>query len=474
MRVLSDVRPTRQQRAIIADYKPGFTLIRGAAGSGKTTTAVLRLRHVTGVYNRQRQRAGTDEPIRVLVLTFNRTLRGYIEELVGQQISAFRDVDLTLDTFGRWAWRTLGEPDVITNSRREAIIWRFGAGLGLERSFLLDEVEYIVGRYAPEDLRAYATPSSPSYERRGRGTSPRVEQALRTRILDEVVGPYDAWKQRENATDWNDLATRLRTKRPTQPYDVVIVDEAQDFSANQVRGLIGQLAPTHSTTFVLDGLQQIYPRGFTWREAGIDQTSLQTFRLDSNFRNTAEIAAFARPLVEGIERNDDGTPPDPSTCERHGPKPLLVRGRFSKQMDWVVSRLRDVPAEESVALLHPRGGGWFDYPRDRLKDAGYDFVELTRRSEWPQGPENIALSTLHSAKGLEFDHVVILGLNAELLRHGSEEHDAQLENHRRLLAMASARARKTLAVSFKPEEASSLVRYFRPGTYDEVDAEAQS
>jgi DNA helicase IV len=40
MRVLRQIRPTAEQLGVIQDYRPGFYVIRGAAGSGKTTTAV--------------------------------------------------------------------------------------------------------------------------------------------------------------------------------------------------------------------------------------------------------------------------------------------------------------------------------------------------------------------------------------------------------------------------------------------------
>ena len=43
MRLLSSVTPTREQLQLIGDVKPGFRLIRGAAGGGKTTTALLCL-----------------------------------------------------------------------------------------------------------------------------------------------------------------------------------------------------------------------------------------------------------------------------------------------------------------------------------------------------------------------------------------------------------------------------------------------
>ena len=469
MRVLSDITPDKQQRLIISDYQPGYTLIRGAAGSGKTTTAVLRLRQVAGVWRRQRVRQASDEPVHVLVLTYNRTLRGYIQELVDEQVHDLTGVDLTLDTFGRWAWNLVGRPRVLGDSERDAVIWRHGAALRLPRAFLMDEVEYVLGRYLPGALDRYTTRGQPLFDRRGRGLSPQMQQPLRKRLIEEVIVPYQTWKAEQRAIDWNDLALQLRDEPTKSPYDVVIVDEAQDFSANQLRALDRQLADPHSTTFVLDALQQIYPRGFTWQEIGLVIPTRNMFRLEYNFRNTREVAAFARPLLEGMEVPDDGTMPDFESTVRTGPRPQVIQGRFSRQMDYIIDRLAELPAGESVALLHPKGGGWFDYCRQRLHQAGLGYVELARRSEWPDGDEDIGLSTLHSAKGLEFDHVVLLGLNTELMPHGSEQNDSQLDNHRRLVAMAIGRARKTVMLSFRPDAASSVIDFLDAGTFERID-----
>ena len=147
------------------------------------------------------------------------------------------------------------------------------------------------------------------------------------------------------------------------------------------------------------------------------------FRLEYNFRNTREVAAFARPLLEGMEVPDDGTLPDFENTVRRGSAPQVIQGRFSRQMDYIIDRLADLPAGESVALLHPKGGGWFDYCRQRLDQAGLRYVGLARRSEWPGGDEDIGLSTLPSAKGLEFDHVVLLGLDAELMPWSAKAED---------------------------------------------------
>lgn len=466
MRVLRNVKPTREQLPIL-NYRPGFVLIRGSAGSGKTTTAVLRLQVVTGVWRRERQRVGDDTPVRVLVLTFNRTLRGYVEELVRSQLQGEK-LDLTLATFARWAMDSLGDI-ALDEAATRRMITLLGSGLGYADDFLADEVAYVLGRFLPGQLQDYANPEArQTYERTGRGGTPRMERQQRERLLNDVIWPYLAWKEDEGIADWTDLPVRLLSSTAQKQFDIVLVDEAQDFSANQVRGVVHHLARQHSTAFVLDAVQRIYPHAFTWREVGVDVGN-SSFRLRDNHRNTREVAAFARPLVDGLPIDDDGTLPDLETCTRTGQRPRVVRGLFSAQMDWLLNYLDELPPEESVAFLHPRGGRYLDYARRRLREAGIQFVEMQGRAEWPQGPEQVGLSTLHSAKGLEFDHVVILGLNADLLPLDSEERDAELEMHRRIVAMAIARARESVVVTFKPEEAARVLAFLDPATFEAID-----
>ena len=138
-------------------------------------------------------------------------------------------------------------------------------------------------------------------------------------------------------------------------------------------------------------------------------------------------------------------------------------------MAFIVNDLRSIAItapEDSAVILHALGGGWFSEVRSRLEDADIGYVELTGSRDWPTGRDNVALSTMHSAKGLEFDHVYIVGLNAEVTPHGLEPGDTFEENYRRLLAMAIGRARKTVTVGYKPGEASSLVAHFASDTFE--------
>src|SRR3954467_13370385 len=100
MRTLRSVAPSREQLKIFSRTKAGVELIRGAAGSGKTTTALLRLKSLIGLFLSRRKRENDATPIKILVLTYNRTLRGYIAALTQQQTSGFKGVDLEIETFG--------------------------------------------------------------------------------------------------------------------------------------------------------------------------------------------------------------------------------------------------------------------------------------------------------------------------------------------------------------------------------------
>lgn len=465
MKVLSSVSPTPEQLTVIRDYKPGVTVVRGAAGSGKTTTALLRLSFLSAFWRTRRTRERLTDPVRVLVLTYNRTLKGYIEALAEQQLQRRSEVVINVTTFGQWARRGLPRAPLVHASARKSFLVNAGKDLGYRSEFLVNEADYLLGRFLPADLEQYLT-----VRRELRGRSPRVDSSARRQLLDEVVYPYNKWKRQNGTIDWNDLAVQLADTREYAPYDVVIVDEAQDFSANEVRAVMNHVAVDHSVTFVLDAAQRIYPKHFQWREAGIVVLPSQTFRLTKNHRNTVEIAAFARPLLEGLEISDDGTLPDFDSCEDHGDLPRVVKGTFSAQSADMVRVLKGIPLhDESVGILHPKGGRWFDFVRSTLRSAHVPFVELSRQSDWPTGSENVALSTLHSAKGLEFDHVFIVGLNSEVTPHGTEEGDSELDNLRRLVAMAVGRSKKTVTLSYKPTEPSTIVEYLQPGTYVEVD-----
>ena len=463
MRTLQNIDPTPEQLVILNDGAAGFRLIRGAAGSGKTTAALLRLRQLCASRLSRKARLGLAEPVRVLVLTFNRTLKGYITQLAKEQVTPSNDLHLTVETFAAWALNIIGSRQIIDHRMPiRKLLSRVGVA-GADLDYFVDEVDYIKGRFSPGKRMRYIEAS-----RVGRGRAPIVTRKMRARLLTEVIDPYEEQKSNNYGADWYDVALEAAAVE-NKGYDIVVVDECQDLSANQLRAVLAHLKEDHVTTFVMDAVQRIYPQSFQWQELGIRMRPQMVFTLGSNHRNTKEIARFASSLVRELPLEQDGAVPDEEACDRTGPRPIVVAGIYSTQLDYMLDCVRPLlEADQTVAILQPKGGGWFDFARRALRQRSIAFCELTRESEWPTGTEMVALSTIHSAKGLEFDHVLLPGMNQEVTPHGSEEGDGTLDSLRRLVAMGIGRARYTVTVGYKPEDQSTLIDLIDPTTYDLV------
>lgn len=469
MKALIDVTATAEQLALFSRVRIGVEVIRGAAGSGKTTTAILKLRSAVGLFAARMARQKTKRPIRVLVLTFNRTLRGYIKELAQKQFTQGEELSLTVSTFSSWAKDILGNPTLIDTKTANQLISGFSKGIALDQQFLIEETHYVLSRFLPGNLDDYLTA-----RRDGRGAMPRMERKTREILLTDVIRPYIDYKNKNSLFDWNDLAVPLALKK-YEAYDVVVVDEAQDFSTNEIRAVMAQLADEHTVTFVLDSAQRIYARNFTWSEAGVTIRPEASHRLRANYRNTKQIAKFAAAILNGLATDEDGNMPDFESAKREGELPVVIEGRFLSQLAFVINKIQteiDL-SSESVAFLHPKGYGWFDTVRQKLTLKNLPYVELSTKADWPEGDANIALSTLHSAKGLEFDHVFIIGLNAEVTSAGSTENansneDERLSSLRRLVAMGVGRARKSVVIGYKTDDAPAVATFFDATTCNKI------
>ena len=95
---------------------------------------------------------------------------------------------------------------------------------------------------------------------------------------------------------------------------------------------------------------------------------------------------------------------------------------------------------------------WFARMRDdedqpeTLADmvARMTLLGILERDSGENDADAVHLMTLHAAKGLEFDHVFLVGMEEELLPHKNALEDDMLEEERRLAYVGITRARKSL------------------------------
>ena len=117
---------------------------------------------------------------------------------------------------------------------------------------------------------------------------------------------------------------------------------------------------------------------------------------------------------------------------------------FLKESDEKDFRTRLEVVEEFLAACRQ-----FDQEkRGRVIDFLQELALVSGVDEWESNEDALTLMTCHSAKGLEFDSIYLIGLEEGLLPHGTAlDSDTQLEEERRLCYVAMTRARKKLTLT---------------------------
>jgi DNA helicase II / ATP-dependent DNA helicase PcrA len=118
---------------------------------------------------------------------------------------------------------------------------------------------------------------------------------------------------------------------------------------------------------------------------------------------------------------------------------------------------RDNDAKENINELSKVAGRYNSVP-DFL-DHARRAIAASRKSKQPR----LSLSTIHQAKGREWDHVFVCGVNHEVLPHKR----GQLMEERRIFYVACTRAAKTLTVSFFGTPSTFLKEVYTPRDEDQ-------
>lgn len=447
-----------QRRLVERDWN-GPVRVLGGAGTGKTVVAMHRARWLA--MNRF-----TGPSDRVLLTTFTKNLSADIRENLKSITPAEAMARIEVTNLDDWAWNFLkrnGFRYTMAIRKRTRELWDTALTLapdGLEKSFFMEEWDRVILPQGLDTLKEYMTCS-----RTGRGT--RLSRKQRVDIwpvFEEFRRLLDENGLREPADAMRDARNTLAVTPGILPYRAVVVDEGQDMGPQEL-ALIRQLAPvggddTNSIFIVGDSHQRIYGRHAALGQAGIDIRG-RGRKLRLNYRTTEETRNWAVRLLEGLAFDDLDAGRDDQKGYRsllHGPSPEVhVFPSFDDEISFIVDRLVPLlsqPGEISSVCITARVGTLLDQYAAELSRRGIATCSVTKDKREDRSLPGVRLATLHRVKGLEFDVMIVAGVNRGVIPlpaaiEGSDEvtRAEGQKSERALLYVAVTRARKQVLIT---------------------------
>lgn len=464
-------------------HAKGPTLLKGSAGTGKSTVALYRVRAMLDAL-----RAGGVRDPRVLFTTYTSALAAWSRQLLQSLLGAdaarvdVRHVDqLTSEVLraagesptmvsGKDLKRVLAEAvssttfagNKLVEKAQRAVIER------LSSDWLLDEIGSVIEARRMKTVYDYIAAARP-----GRGvplnaTQRRAVWAVRERLV--------ALLTKKGVMTWSQARARAAAlvEEGTVPlrYDAVLVDEAQDLEVSTLQ-LVAQAASAPNRIFLTaDANQTIYGTAFRWSD--IDERLKFTGRvgvLRANHRSTREVGEAAMSYLANGTLDAEGAP----EYLHEGPVPVVRSvGSFDDEAQLLA---RFIPAAArslrlgvgSTAVLVPTEKAGKRIAR-ALQDAGVA-ASFMPGKELDLAKPGAKVITLKSSKGLEFPIVAVAGFldapHPPLPDDADAEERAEtLARERRTLYVAMTRAMRALLVVLPAGSDSPLFTGFDPALWN--------
>lgn len=438
------LHPTQRKLAI--GMRSGAMRVLGGAGTGKTVLAMHRAKWVA--------ENATPDGERVLFTTFTKNLAIDILENLRTLCpqSALDKIEvINLDAWVNSYLRSKRyEHRIVYNRREEAMdAWQRAiatadTSLDLGDEFYEKEWEEIIlgqGITSRDEYRAA--------RRAGRGVVlNRAKRDAIWPVFEEYRMQLASRKLKEIDDAYRDAAVLLAREPHAQAYSAIIVDETQDFSSQALR-LLRAIVPARPNDlfFVGDGHQRIYKKNrAAMSRCGIDIRG-RSRKLYLNYRTTEQIRKAAVALLEGVEADDLDEGHDEVKRYKslsRGPEPVI---ETVASLEAVLPRCAELLADFVAGKQDSGHTACVIAPNRAIRDQARRFfhergvpvhtIEANERDA--QDSTKLRFSTMHRAKGLEFDQVLVIAQKSAL-----DSDDA--DQARKLAYVALTRAKKAAAL----------------------------
>nr|WP_211184370.1 transcriptional repressor LexA [Paenibacillus lemnae] len=474
-----------EQRRIVELEPSGHMMIKGVAGSGKTTVSIRRISFLHRHYCHE-----ADD--KILLVTYNKTLLNFIkyqydkfvegEEVQQSELWFTPNPEVEITTIDSLMYRyyinyqnrTKQSLQVASGHVENQIMLKAiqlvanqypGSKILSPKnsSFLRDEVAWINACHIT-DAETYQNIDRIGRATGGGGTPQKLlkNSEVRAAIFD-LMETFNHMLMQEGFITFkqmNLLALQEAQQMNYGKYTHIIIDESQDLTKVQLDFLtcIYHEKKHSSIMFVADNTQSIYSQ--SWLGKGRPYTSIgydmsgKSRILTKNYRTTTEISTAAYDLIEcdaNIRNNVDFV--KPSLIDRHGHPPIYRFFMTSDgQLSYLVGEINSLLNDYSYSdiCIVGREKRLIESVCSALAEYGLP-SEILNASVPDFESDSIKLVTMHSIKGLEFKVIFLIDLNEGIIPNDRlydfDDEDTFDSEERKLLYVGMTRANELLYMS---------------------------
>jgi len=475
-----------EQSKLIEAEPGGPALIKGVAGSGKTTIALHRALFLDQKYCQNDQD-------RILLVTYNRNLINYLKHIYGKVDKKYRSSysdlfsknkkNVDIDTVDRLMYHQYFaitddeqlEPLYASAKSRELLkdciseIKKYYEDVPLiddsNTRFLMDEIDWIkscnymkVETYQKVDRTGRARTDNKEAPRRLAKNSKARE------AIFELMKQFYRYQLENGYIYHKNMALKVyyhALKNPQKKYKHIIIDEGQDLTRVQLEYLktLYRGDKDSSFIFVADTAQSIYShawlvKGRNFTSLGIDMSGRSSI-LTKNYRTSTQIAQAAYSMIEKdseIIGCEDYVPP--TLIDRQGQYPVLKTFKSEKaEAESVLLSVKNLLAQgysyKDIAII-ARMKKQLECIKSVFDKSGIPCKVSTSSGNF-FNKNQIQMMTIHAIKGLEYKVVFIIGLNSDVIPYFPDQEQEskaiQETSERKLLYVGMTRSREQLFLS---------------------------